>query len=228
MRVEEREDGVVALWLDRPAARNALDHASVEALEAGFGLPARAFVLGSNDPRWFCAGADLNLADSERAVLSDRLYVLYRTMVSLGAPIVVAVAGPAIGGGAQLAVASDLRIGSRSARFRFPGPGHGLAVGAWALPSLIGRGRAIDLCLTMRPVEAEEAMSIGLLDRLESDPRAAACATAAALAKLDRSAAARVKTVTRTATGLLRALDTERAGNADWSGSVEGLARPGA
>jgi enoyl-CoA hydratase/carnithine racemase len=103
-----------------------------------------------------------------------------------------------------------------------------LAVGAWALPSLVGRGRANDLCLTMRTVGAEEAIRIGLVDRLESDPAAGACAAAAELAKLEPSASARVKMLTRDASGLLAALEAEQAGNAAWSGSVEGLVRPGA
>jgi enoyl-CoA hydratase len=226
LRVEQREDGVVALWLDRPAARNALDQGLVEALDSAFrSTAARAFVLGSADRRWFCAGADLRLADPERAAVSNRLYELYRTMLSASAPIVAAIDGHAVGGGAQLALASDLRIGSPSARFRFPGPGHGLSVGAWALPSLVGRGRALDLCLTMRNVDADEAVRIGLLDRLEPDPRQAACAVARELAVLEPAAAARVKMVTQTASGLLAALEAERAGNARWSGSVEGLVR---
>ena len=226
LRVEQREDGVVALWLDRPAVRNALDRSLVEALDSAFrSSGARAFVLGSADQRWFCAGADLSLADSERAAVSDRLYELYRTMLSVGAPIVAAIDGPAVGGGAQLALASDLRVGSPAARFRFPGPGHGLSVGAWALPSLVGRGRALDLCLTMRDVDADEAIRIGLLDRLEPDPRQAACAIARELAGLEPEAAARVKMITQSASGLLAALEAERTGNASWSGSVEGLVR---
>jgi len=226
LRVEERADGVLALWLDRPEARNALDHELVAALEEAFQIAGgRAFVLGSTDPRCFCAGADLRLPNAERAALSDRLYELYRMMVCAPAPIVAAIDGPAIGGGAQLALASDMRIGSPTARFRFPGPGHGLSVGAWALPSLVGRGRAVELCLTMRTIEAEEAARIGLLDRLEPDARRAATAAAATIAQLDPEAAARVKSVARLATGLLPALEAERAGNAPWSGSVEGLAR---
>jgi enoyl-CoA hydratase/carnithine racemase len=226
LRVEEGADGVLALWLDRPEARNALDHALVSALEHAFQTAGvRAFILGSTDPRCFCAGADLRVADAERAALSNRLYELYRMMVCAPAPIVAAVEGPAIGGGAQLTLASDVRIGSPGARFRFPGPGHGLSVGAWALPSLVGRGRAIELCLTMRTVDADEALRIGLLERLEPDARRAASLAAAAIAQLDPEAAARVKAVARVATGLLPALDAERAGNAPWSGSVEGLAR---
>ena len=226
LQVEQRGDGVLALWLDRRAVHNALDRVLVTALQEAFATPGvRAFVLGSTDSRCFCAGADLSLSDSERAAVSDRLYELYRVMVCVPAPIVAAIEGPAIGGGAQLAIASDLRIGSPTARLRFPGPGHGLSVGAWALPSLVGRGRAIDLCLTMRTVDAVEAAMMGLLDRLDADARRAACATAAAFAQLDPEASARVKAITREATGLLAALETERAGNATWSGSVEGLTR---
>jgi enoyl-CoA hydratase len=227
LQIEHRDGGVIALWLDRPAARNALDRGLVAALQEAFRLTdARAFVLGSTDPRCFCAGADLSLPDSERAAVSDQLYELYGTMINAPAPIVAAIEGPAIGGGAQLAIASDLRIGSSAARLRFPGPGHGLSVGAWALPSLVGRGRAIELCLTMRTVDAEEAARIGLLDRLDQAARETACATAAAFARLDREAAGRVKAIAMRATGLLAALEAERAGNASWAGSVEGLSRP--
>jgi enoyl-CoA hydratase/carnithine racemase len=227
LRVEERGDGVLALWLDRPQARNALDAELVAALGAAFHrTDVRAFVLGSTDARCFCAGADLTLGDAERAEVSNRLYELYRTMICVSAPVVAAIEGPAVGGGAQLAIASDLRIGGATARLRFQGPGHGLSVGAWALPSLVGRGRALDLCLTMRTVGAEEALTIGLLDRVEAEPREAACLLAAGIAELHPEAAARVKAVVRTATSLVAALEAERAGNAPWSGSVGGLVRP--
>jgi enoyl-CoA hydratase len=227
LRIERRAGGVLALWLDRPAARNALDRALVGALKAAFETPdVRAFVFGSTDSRCFCAGADLGVSEAERAVISDELYELYRTMLCTPAPIVAAIEGPAVGGGAQLAIASDHRVGSPTARFRFPGPGHGLSVGAWSLPSLIGRGRAVELCLTMRWVGADEAVRIGLLDRVGPDARDAACAIASGFARLDPGAAARVKAVAREATGLLAALEAERAGNATWSGSVEGMAAP--
>jgi enoyl-CoA hydratase len=228
LRVQERGDGVVALWLDRPAARNALDHVLVDALQSAFTMAtARAYVLGSTDSRCFCAGADLSMSDAERGAVSDRLYELYRTMVCAAAPIIAVIEGPAIGGGAQLTIAADLRIGSPTARFRFPGPGHGLSVGAWGLPSLVGRGRAMDLCLTMRTVDAEEAARIGLLDRVEANAHELACAVANEMAQLEPTASARVKMVAREASGLLPALEAERAGNAPWSGSVEGLVRPG-
>src|SRR3712207_7270247 len=95
-------------------------------------------------------------------------------MVRLPVPIVVAIEGPAVGAGMQLAVAGDLRVAGPQTKLCVAGPGHGLAVAAWGLPSLVGRGRALDLCLTMRTVGAEEALAIGLVDRIEQDAGEAA------------------------------------------------------
>jgi len=225
LRIERFGDGVVGLWLDRPDRRNALHRPLVNALSEAFGdLGARAFVLGSSERGAFSGGADLSLEDGERAEVSNLLYMLYQRMLLSPAPIVAAVDGAAVGGGAQLALASDIRVGSPAASLRFVGPGHGLAIGSWGLPSLVGRGRASELCLTMRTVGAEEALALGLLDRLEADPRAAALELGAEFARLDEAAVARVKSVVRTASGVLGALEEERTGNlASWSGSVAGL-----
>jgi enoyl-CoA hydratase/carnithine racemase len=225
LRIDRSLPDVLVLRLDRPAQRNAINRDMVEALLAAFAtVSERAVVLGSTDPSAFCAGADLTLADSERAAVSDLLYELYARMIGLDAPIVVAVGGHAVGGGAQLALAGDLRIGTPATRIRFVGPGHGLAVGAWSLPSLIGRGRALDLCLTMRPVDATEAMAIGLLDRVVDDADTAAMELATTLAGLDPAAVRRIKTLVRDASGLAGALAQEQAGNrAAWSGSTAGL-----
>lgn len=152
------------------------------------------------------------------------MYELYEKMVTLPVPIVVALAGHAVGGGAQLAVAGDLRVAGPKTKIRVAGPAHGLSVAAWGLPSLVGRGRALDLCLTMRPVEAEEALSIGLVDRVKDDPDGAAVELASAIAGLDASAAGRVKRLVSQASGFLDALREERSGNREsWSGSVAAL-----
>ena len=133
-----------------------------------------------------------------------------------------------MGGGAQLAIAGDLRIGTPATRIRFAGPGHGLSVGAWGLPSLVGRGRALDLCLAMREVGAEEALAIGLLDRVVADADTVAIELATAFAALDANAVGRVKSTVRDVTGLLAALEAEREGNrVNWSGSTTVLRRPG-
>lgn len=218
-------EDVLRLRLNRPDRLNAINTPLVEALNMAFdGLDARAVVLDSSTPRAFCAGADLDLEDAERARVSDLLYELYEKMVRLPIPIVVAINGDAVGGGAQLAIAGDLRVAGPLAKLRVAGPGHGLAVAAWALPSLVGRGRALDLCLTMREVGAEEALAMGLVERIEESPSETAIDLASSFARLDPAAAGRVKRVVTAASGYLDALREERAGNREsWSGSVAAL-----
>jgi enoyl-CoA hydratase/carnithine racemase len=226
VRVDRPAAGVLRVALDRPGARNAVDRAMADGLLAAFAAvdpDVGAVVLGSTDPGSFCAGADLKVPDAERATISDDLYEIVERIVTLPVPVVAAIGGPAIGGGAHLALAADLRVAGPGAVIRVAGPGHGLAVAAWALPGIVGRARAADLCLTMREVNAPEALSIGLADRLADDPDATAVALAAQLATLDRAAAARVKRLVTA--GLVDALRAEREGNrAAWTGSIEGLA----
>ena len=211
--------GVRALLLDRPAARNALTLATVRALEAavdevGADPSVRAVVLGSSTAGSFCAGADLSVTDAERAELSDRLYQLYAALILLPVPVIAAVDGAAVGGGAQFVLAADVRLGSARARIRFVGPGHGLAVGLWALPAAVGRGRAFEAVLSQRFIAAEEAAGIGLLDRIVADPYAEALALGTAIGELDRAAVHRAKLLIVDGERLVQRLAQERAGNA--------------
>jgi enoyl-CoA hydratase len=226
---EEPFEGVLRLLLNRPERRNAVDRGVVAALlDAVEATDARALVLASSTAGTFCAGADIGLEDAERAEVSDLLYSLYERMVALPAPIVAAIDGHAVGAGAQLGIAADLRVGSPRASIRFPGPGHGLAVGAWGLPSLVGRGRALDLCLTMRAVDAAEALRIGLLDRVAEAPEHAALELAAGFAALEAGAVGRVKELVVETCRHPAALRAERRRNRQaWSGSLAGLAGEG-
>jgi enoyl-CoA hydratase len=182
---------------------------------------ARVVLLGAADPTAFCAGADLKLSDADRVEVSDLLYELYRRMIELPVPILAVLQGPAVGGGAQIAVAADLRIADATASLRFLGPGHGLAVGAWVLGSLMGRGRALDLCLNMRVVAAGEALAMGLIDRVVCDPWAEARAMGAHIARLDPGAVGRTKRIIHDGAALASMLEQERDGNrASWRGSV--------
>ena len=225
--VDRPAGDVLRLRLNRPNRLNAVDMALANSLLAAFDeVDARVVVLGSSTPKAFCSGADLDLEDEERARVSDLLYELYEKMIELSVPIVVALDGHAVGGGAQLAVAGDLRIAGPDTKIRIAGPGHGLAVAAWGLPSLVGRGRALDLCLTMRAVGAEEALTMGLVDRIEEKPGEAAVDLASELARLDPAAVGRVKRVVSAASDPLDALREERSGNREsWSGSVAALRR---
>src|SRR5215468_5712904 len=119
----------------------------------------------------------------------------------------------AVGGGAQLAAAADLRIAGPAARLRWTGPaGRGLAVGAWVLTDLVGRGTAMELALTGRWVHAGEALAMGLVNQVEDDPSEAAAALAAELAAQGPGISAKVKSVTA-AGGLLDRLYAERQAN---------------
>jgi enoyl-CoA hydratase/carnithine racemase len=224
LREERTSPGVLVLRIDRPDCRNAVDRPLVDALIAAVdGATEAVVVLTSSEPSCFCAGVDLRLGDAERAAVSDRLYELYQAMVGSTSIIIGVAQGQAVGGGVQLLLASDMRIGSPSTRLRLAGPGHGLAVGAWALPALVGRGRAMDLCLSLRAVDADEAAAIGLLDRVVPDADAVALEIAAAVASLQPDAVRRVKSIVNTSAPVAKALALERAENARWSGSIEGL-----
>lgn len=206
--------GVLRLRLARPERHNAVDHEVVEALMAAFdgeGRQAAAIILGSEGS--FCAGMDLRQPAEVRAEVSRRLYDLYAVMISHERPVIAAVRGHAIGAGAQLLLASDLRVASSDVVVRFPGPAHGLAVGTWGLPALLGRSRAFDLSITMRDVRAEEALRIGLVDRLAEDPDQEALELGGALSKLDPAAVADTKALVAEATGLREALGREAARN---------------
>jgi enoyl-CoA hydratase len=219
--VDHPHPGVARLLLDRPERHNALDRALVEALHAAVEAEREhVIVLGSSGAGRFCGGADTSLDDAERAWVSDALYDLYARILELPRPVLAALDGPAIGGGLQLAISCDLRIAAPGAWLQARGPGHGLAVAAWGLPTLVGRGRALDLCLTGRRVEAEEALAIGLVDRVTDDPGAAAVALAAEFAELDEPAVARIKALVGRAGDPASALAEEAAGNRGWSGTL--------
>jgi enoyl-CoA hydratase len=217
--VDHPRPGVARLLLDRPERHNALDRALVEALHAAVEAQREhVIVLGSSGSGRFCGGADTSLDDAERAWVSDALYELYARILELPRPVLAALDGPAIGGGLQLAISCDMRVAARGAWLAARGPGHGLAVAAWGLPTLVGRSRALDICLTGRRVDAEEALAIGLVDRVTDDPAAAAVALAAEFAELDEPAVARVKSIV--ARDLAAALAEEAEGNRGWSGTL--------
>ena len=203
--------------LARPERRNALDAALTEAVRDALAAePGQPVLLGSADPLMFCAGADLTIPDAERARVSDLIYDCCEIIVTRPGPVIAVLTGAAVGGGAQLAAASDLRVAGPAARLRWTGPaGLDLAVGAWLLPDLVGRGAAMDLVLTGRWVAAAEARSLGLVSRIEDDPDLAAGQIAAELAA--RGGGAGVKAVLA-AGGLLDRLRAERQVNrAAWA-----------
>ncbi len=223
VRVEPDPAGYRWLRLARADRHNALDAAMTRAVLAALRADrAVPLLIAGSSPGLFCAGADLTVADAERAEISELIYECCEAIITRPGPVLAVVGGPAVGGGAQLAAAADLRIASPAARFRFIGPrGRGLAVGAWVLPDLVGRGAALELTLTGRWVGAAEALQLGLVNQVCADPGTVAAGLAQALTggaaepgaagpgAAEPGAAGRIKAVTA-AGGLLDRLREER------------------
>jgi len=212
--VEHSPAGCRRLLLSRPDRRNAIDLGLARALRDALRQEETdPVVLASADPLAFSAGADLSIPNADRATVSDLLYECYEIMITRPGPVIAVIGGPAVGGGAQLAAAADLRIAGPAARLRWIGPaGHGLAVGAWVLTDLVGRGTAMELAMTGRWVTATEALAMGLVNRVEDDPGQVAADIAEELARQDRQSMASVKIVAA-AGGLLDRLRAERQAN---------------
>ena len=186
----EREGPVSIVILDRPAARNAVDRATAEALADAFrafdaDAGARVGVL-AGDHGTFCAGADLKAFATGGAnrVAPDGDGPMGPSRMLLSKPVVAAVEGHAVAGGLELAIWCDLCIAARDAVF-------GVYCRRWGVPLIdggtirlsrrLGHSHALDLILTGRGVSGEEARMMGLANRLVEP--GAALASAVALAK---------------------------------------------
>jgi len=172
----EQRDGVMHVVLDRPPA-NALGMPLVHGLEAALdaleGGPAKVLVVSSALPRFFAAGADIKhmtaLDEEEFARYRDALRSPLERLAACGRPSIAAVDGLALGGGLELAMACTLRFATPRAGFGLPEVKLGLIPGAGGtqrLPRLVGRGRALELMLSGREIDARGAAEIGLVDRL--------------------------------------------------------------
>jgi enoyl-CoA hydratase len=194
----EKQGPVTTVILDRPAARNAVDRPTAEALAAafrGFDADPEAAVAvlygaGGN----FCAGADLKaVARGEGNRLDESGDgPMGPTRLRLGKPVIAAIAGYAVAGGLELACWCDLRVAEADATLGVFCRRFGVPLidgGTLRLPRLIGLGRALDLILTGRAVPAAEALQLGLVNRVvpTGQARAAAEALAAELAQLPQA-----------------------------------------
>lgn len=172
MHIERRDDRVIAT-LDRPEVRNAIDQTTIDELHALCGeLEAEPRILiltGAGGV--FASGADISqlrdrTGDDALAGINTQAFLRIH---ELPMPVIAAVDGWALGGGAELAYAADLRIATPAAKFGNPETGLGIiaAAGAsWRLKQLVGEGLAIELLLTGRVLDAEEALAAGLVSSL--------------------------------------------------------------
>jgi enoyl-CoA hydratase len=182
----ERSGPVTTVVLDRPEARNAVDREHAEALADAF----RAFEADDDAlvaVLWgaggtFCAGADLKQLDNR--VEPDGDGPMGPTRLLLSKPVIAAVAGHAVAGGLELALWADLRVAEEDAVFGVFCRRFGVPLidgGTVRLPRLVGLSHALDLILTGRPVGAQEALRIGLANRVVARGEARAAAEALAL-----------------------------------------------
>lgn len=143
----------------------------ISALEKAASEPALGALVVTGEGGVFSAGADVvEQVDKTGAYDRMRLFTgLYELVTAFPKPTVAAIAGPCIGAGAEVAACCDLRVGASSARIRFPGAQFGIPVGAARLPLLIGLSHAKDLLMTSRTLDAEEAHSMGFLNRLAEE-----------------------------------------------------------
>jgi enoyl-CoA hydratase/carnithine racemase len=169
---------VRVVTLDRPARRNALRPADLDALATAVADAPEPVVYLRGEGSAFCAGADLDtVADLDREGAREfaRLGQEVANVIESAEPVVVAgVDGAARGGGVELALACDVRVATPDATFAEPGVRFGL-FGAWGgtvrLPRVLGEGDALDFALSGRSVGAAEAKRLGLVSRVVSDPR---------------------------------------------------------
>jgi 2-(1,2-epoxy-1,2-dihydrophenyl)acetyl-CoA isomerase len=205
----EKRDGVADVALNRPKKLNAFDGTMHEELYAALDEAAnddggRCVVL-RGEGRGFSAGADLagiREGSGEDPDLGEYLRKTYsrlvRRMVSMEKPLVASLHGPVYGAGVGISLACDLRVAAQSAKFSVAFIKIGLMPDAgvsFFLPRVVGLGRALEMSLLGDPVEAEEALRIGLVNRVVPDEALAeeTAALAARLAAMPTAAIGRTK-----------------------------------
>jgi len=180
--IRTRTDGRVrTITLDRPDRRNALTREGLDALTAAVTEATEPVLYLTGAGEAFCAGADLAVvADLDAETAAEFARQGQRAAGALAeydGAVVAGIDGAARGGGVEFALACDVRVATPAATFAENGVALGL-FGAWGgtarLPRVVGEGAAMDLALSGRVLDAEEAREIGLVSRLTDDPSAVA------------------------------------------------------
>jgi enoyl-CoA hydratase len=185
-----RRDAVAIITLDRQEVLNALSFAMLreigDAIDQVAQSDARALIVTGAGPKAFCAGADIKELRGRDLIEQKRGAELgqgvFAKLDSLPIPSIAVINGHAFGGGLELAMACTFRLATRQAKMGLPEiklgliPGYG---GTQRLPRLIGEARALDIIMTGRTVDVDEAFRLGLLNRLiDGDPLEAGIAFA--------------------------------------------------
>lgn len=229
---ETAPEGIALLRLDRPDARNAINTQMLEEVLAHLASArdddaVRVLVLSSTDQMGLSAGADVReRLDEEGKVRRMQLFAdLYDQLTDFPKATIAACHGACVGGGAEIAVACDLRVGGSNLRMRFPGAALGVPVGPARLATLCGLAVAKYLLLTSKEVDAEMALRWGLVHKVAP----AAAAEGAALTLATQVAAnppesvARIKRMLHAWDGVVKRSTAEGEGQVEWQRTGPGL-----
>jgi enoyl-CoA hydratase/carnithine racemase len=226
------DQGVALLRLQRPDSRNAINTQMLEEMLAHLAAAredeaVRVLVLSSDDHLGLSAGADVReQLDEEGRVRRMQLFAdLYDQLTAFPKPTIAVCHGDVVGGGAEIAVACDMRVGGSNLRMRFPGAALGVPVGPARLVTLCGLATAKYLLLSSRFVGADEALRLGLVNRVA--PAAAteksALALAAEVAQHPPEAVTRLKRLLLDWDGVEERSRAEGEGQVEWQRSGPGL-----
>lgn len=224
--------GVAVLRFDRPDARNAMNTQMLEEIlghlaSARGDEEARALVISSTDHLGLSAGADVREdLDEDGKVRRMQLFAdVYDQIVAFPKPTVAVCHGACVGGGAEVAVACDVRVGGSNMRLRFPGASLGVPVGPARLVTLCGLSVAKYLLITGKEVAADVALRWGLVHKVA--PAAAAEEMAIELAQTAAShppeAVARLKRMLHDWDGVVERSKSEGEGQVEWQRTGPGL-----
>jgi enoyl-CoA hydratase len=171
-------DGVACVTVNRPDKLNALDDRTMDELQAAFSALAddpavRGVILTGAGEKAFVAGADIAELSAQSPVAGQQRSLRGQKVLDriegLGKPVIAAVNGFALGGGCELALACHVRVAAEGARLGTPEVKLGIMCGyggTQRLPRLVGKGRALEMLLTGEMVDAQEALRIGLVNRV--------------------------------------------------------------
>jgi enoyl-CoA hydratase len=226
------EKGIALLRLEREQARNAINTQMLEEMlghlsSAREDERARVLVISSNDHLGLSAGADVReeLDEDGRVRRMELFAQLYDELTSFPKPTVAACHGSVVGGGAEIAIACDLRVGGSNLRMRFPGAELGVPVGPARLVTLCGLATAKYLLLTSRNVSADEALRMGLVHRVApaAATEEAALDLGGEVAVHPPEAVARLKGMLHRWDGVVERSADEGRGQVEWQRSGPGL-----
>jgi enoyl-CoA hydratase len=224
----ERTGAAAVVTIDRPERRNAVDGETAAALLEAYERfaaddGARVMVLTGAGEQAFCAGADLKALETLNPDAAGG--PMGFTRITPAKPAIAAIRGWCVAGGLELALWCDLRVASEDARFGCLERRWGVPLidgGTQRLPRVVGLGRALDLILTGREVDAQEALAMGLVNEVAPDPLARALELAEAIAAFPQD----TMLSDREATLAARGLDHEaRLGRGRIATALEGAQR---